>query len=331
MAKLGDEVRKGETLALLDSPEHGEAEAQFLKANAKLKVALAAYKRQKLIHEKKIGALKDVESAEADDLEAKAELDVAEQKLRLLGFSQEEIERLKREGKSFHDTFPLLSPFARRLVLERLQEARERIPEGFGVPIMGPNTTGLGQVFQYSLKAEDERLSLMDLRALQDWTVRLLLRTVPGVDDVLSFGGHERQYQVLIKPAQLIKYAIGFIAVFGVAMLNGVVLVTYFKQLTEEGLPAEEAVRRGCLLRLRPVLMTATVAILGLVPLLLAKGIGAEVQRPLATVVVGGLFTSTLLTLILLPVVYLLIEGRADRKRDESQSLGKAHEQDQEE
>ncbi|MFQ5658618.1 MAG: efflux RND transporter permease subunit, partial [Candidatus Methylomirabilales bacterium] len=74
--------------------------------------------------------------------------------------------------------------FARRLVLERLQEARERIPEGFGVPIMGPNTTGLGQVFQYYLKAEDRRLSLMDLRALQDWTVRLLLRTAPGVDDV---------------------------------------------------------------------------------------------------------------------------------------------------
>lgn len=98
--------------------------------------------------------------------------------------------------------------FARRLVLERLQEARERIPEGFGVPIMGPNTTGLGQVFQYSLKAEDRRLSLMDLRAVQDWTIRLLLRTVPGVDDVLSFGGHERQYQILIKPAQLIKYGL---------------------------------------------------------------------------------------------------------------------------
>lgn len=116
LAKLGDEVRKGETLALLDSPEHGEAEAQYLKSNARLKVALAAYERQKLIYEKKIGALKDVQAAEAEYLEAKAELDVAEQKLRLLGFAQEEIERLKQEGKSFHDTFPLLSPFAGRIV-----------------------------------------------------------------------------------------------------------------------------------------------------------------------------------------------------------------------
>lgn len=98
--------------------------------------------------------------------------------------------------------------FARRLVLERLQEARARIPEGFGVPIMGPNTTGLGQVFQYYLKTEDRRFSLMDLRALQDWTVRLLLRTASGVDDVLSFGGHERQYQILLKPAQLINYGL---------------------------------------------------------------------------------------------------------------------------
>ena len=104
--------------------------------------------------------------------------------------------------------------------------------------------------------------------------------------------------------------SIGFIAVFGVAMLNGVVLVAYLVQLREEGLPLAEVVRRGCLLRLRPVLMTATVTILGLVPLLLARGVGAEVQRPLATVVVGGLFTSTLLTLFVLPILYLILESR---------------------
>lgn len=98
--------------------------------------------------------------------------------------------------------------------------------------------------------------------------------------------------------------AVGFIAVFGVAVLNGVVLVSYIKQLREEGLDIGEAVRVGTERRLRPVLMTASVAILGLIPLLLANGIGANVQRPLAVVVVGGLLTSTLLTLVVLPSVY---------------------------
>ena len=111
--------------------------------------------------------------------------------------------------------------------------------------------------------------------------------------------------------------AIGFIAVFGVAMLNGIVLVAFINELREKGLSVAEAVRRGTELRLRPVLMTASVAILGLMPMLLSTGVGAETQRPLATVVVGGLITSTLLTLVLLPVIYEWMEtGRrgADRK-----------------
>jgi cobalt-zinc-cadmium resistance protein CzcA len=103
--------------------------------------------------------------------------------------------------------------------------------------------------------------------------------------------------------------SVGFLAVFGVAMLNGVVLVAYFRQLQREGRSLEEVVRQGCLLRLRPILITAIVAILGLFPLLLARGVGAEVQRPLATVVVGGLFTSTLLTLFVLPSLYLISES----------------------
>ncbi len=98
--------------------------------------------------------------------------------------------------------------------------------------------------------------------------------------------------------------AVGFIAVFGVAVLNGVVLVSYINQLREEGMEIEQAARTGAMRRLRPVLMTASVAILGLIPLLLANGIGANVQRPLAAVVVGGLVTSTLLTLIVIPAVY---------------------------
>lgn len=108
--------------------------------------------------------------------------------------------------------------------------------------------------------------------------------------------------------------AIGFIAVFGVAMLNGIVLVSFLNQLRGLGLSPREAVLRGTALRLRPVLMTASVAILGLVPMLLSSGVGAETQRPLATVVVGGLVTSTLLTLLLLPLLYDWLEGRAQRR-----------------
>ena len=98
--------------------------------------------------------------------------------------------------------------------------------------------------------------------------------------------------------------AVGFIAVFGVAVLNGVVLVSYINQLRDQGMEIADAVRVGAEHRLRPVLMTASVAILGLVPLLLANGIGSNVQRPLAAVVVGGLVTSTLLTLLVIPAIY---------------------------
>jgi len=104
--------------------------------------------------------------------------------------------------------------------------------------------------------------------------------------------------------------AIGFIAVFGVAMLNGIVLISFLNELQEKGMPVHDAVRKGAELRLRPVMMTASVAILGLIPMLLSTGVGAETQRPLATVVVGGLITSTLLTLILLPVIYEWMETR---------------------
>jgi len=98
--------------------------------------------------------------------------------------------------------------------------------------------------------------------------------------------------------------SVGFIALFGVAVLNGVVMVSYFNQLVRAGKTVDEAVLEGAMLRLRPVLMTATVASLGLIPILISSGIGSEVQRPLATVVVGGLFSSTLLTLLVLPSLY---------------------------
>ena len=109
--------------------------------------------------------------------------------------------------------------------------------------------------------------------------------------------------------------AIGFIAVFGVAMLNGIVLVSFLNELRAKGLPIREAVLQGTALRLRPVLMTASVAILGLVPMLVSTGVGAETQRPLATVVVGGLLSATLLTLVLLPVLYEWMESRVEERQ----------------
>jgi len=98
--------------------------------------------------------------------------------------------------------------------------------------------------------------------------------------------------------------SVGFIALLGIAVLNGLVMVSYFRQLRERGISLAEAVRIGAQRRLRPVLMTATIAAFGLVPLLFATGPGSEIQKPLAIVVIGGLITSTLLTLILLPILY---------------------------
>ena len=98
--------------------------------------------------------------------------------------------------------------------------------------------------------------------------------------------------------------SVGFIALWGIAVLNGVVLVSYIRGLREEGRSVREAVVEGAQLRFRPVMMTATVAMLGLIPFLFSTGPGSEVQRPLAIVVIGGLITSTLLTLVVLPTIY---------------------------
>jgi heavy metal efflux system protein len=132
-------------------------------------------------------------------------------------------------------------------------------------------------------------------RARHAWIiiVNVPLAMVGGVMGLLLTG------EYLSVPA-----SVGFIALFGIAVQNGVVLVTYFNQLQDRGKPLEEAIEEGSLLRLRPVLMTAITTILGLMPLLLATGIGSDVQRPLAAVVVFGLTTSTLLTLFVVPAVY---------------------------
>ncbi|MFZ5509984.1 MAG: efflux RND transporter permease subunit [Pseudomonadota bacterium] len=110
--------------------------------------------------------------------------------------------------------------FARRLVGEKLQEAKERLPQGYGEPSLGPNSSGLGQVFWYTVESADKKLSAMDLRTLHDWSVRLMLRTAPGVDDVTTWGGQEKQYQVLIHPQKLIKYGLSFKAVMEALAAN---------------------------------------------------------------------------------------------------------------
>jgi cobalt-zinc-cadmium resistance protein CzcA len=113
-----------------------------------------------------------------------------------------------------------------------------------------------------------------------------------------------------------ISAGVGFIALFGVAVLNGIVLIGYFNQLKADGMTDPyERVLTGTRVRLRPVLMTASVASLGFLPMALSASAGSEVQRPLATVVIGGLATATLLTLFVLPCLYLLFTGHEKRKR----------------
>lgn len=111
-----------------------------------------------------------------------------------------------------------------------------------------------------------------------------------------------------------ISAGVGFIALSGVAVLNGLVIISFIERLRSEGHSIIDAVREGALTRLRPVLMTALVASLGFVPMAIATGAGAEVQRPLATVVIGGIISSTLLTLLVLPALYVLFRRENGEK-----------------
>lgn len=104
-----------------------------------------------------------------------------------------------------------------------------------------------------------------------------------------------------------ISAGVGFIALSGVAVLNGVVIISFINTLLDEGEPLDDAITRGCMTRLRPVLMTALVASLEFLPMAMATGTGAEVQRPLATVVIGGIISSTLLTLLVVPALYRMV------------------------
>src|SRR6185436_3328394 len=108
-----------------------------------------------------------------------------------------------------------------------------------------------------------------------------------------------------------ISAAVGYIAVFGVSVLNGVVLVSSIREALAEGRPLRQAIVRGCEIRFRPIVVSAIVAVIGFLPAALSHGIGAEIQRPLARVVIGGLVSSTVLTLLALPAVYALLTRRS--------------------
>lgn len=116
-----------------------------------------------------------------------------------------------------------------------------------------------------------------------------------------------------------VSAAIGFIALFGQAVLNGVVMVSYYNQLKNSGASPEEAVIKGSLIRLRTVLMTGLLAMFGLLPMALSHDIGSETQKPLAVVVIGGLISATILTLIVLPTLYVIFERRYHKKHTDLQ------------
>jgi cobalt-zinc-cadmium resistance protein CzcA len=157
--------------------------------------------------------------------------------------------------------------------------------------IIGPVAVGLIMLLLY-LSFRSVSLSLLVI-------FNLPFALIGGVFSLYLSG------QYLSVPA-----SVGFIVLFGVAVLNGLVLVSRISQLREEGLDLLKAIRKGSLDRLRPVLMTASISIFSLLPMLLASGTGSEIQKPLATVVVGGLFTSTILTLLIIPSVYSWFEKR---------------------
>src|SRR5256884_5548156 len=119
-----------------------------------------------------------------------------------------------------------------------------------------------------------------------------------------------------------ISAAVGYVAVFGVSVLNGVVLVSSIRQAHADGLPVHEAVVKGCELRFRPIIVSAIVAVMGFLPAALSHDIGAEIQQPLARVVIGGLISSTGLTLLLLPAAYGLLARGTGRAQAEHPPLG---------
>jgi cobalt-zinc-cadmium resistance protein CzcA len=188
-------------------------------------------------------------------------------------------------------------------------DAEVELPEGYWI--------GFGGTFEQLISAS-ERLQLVVPVALLAIFGLLLMAFGSGKEAAIVYSGVPLALTGGVAALWLrdipfsISAGVGFIALSGVAVLNGVVMVTFIRKLREQGHGLDEAIVDGALGRLRPVLMTALVASLGFVPMALNVGTGAEVQRPLATVVIGGVLSSTLLTLLVLPALYRLLhrDGR---------------------
>ncbi len=190
------------------------------------------------------------------------------------------------------------------------QAAIERqvdIPPGYWLDYGGTYRNLLSAAERLSIVVPVTLLLIMGLLVMALGSLRDALIIFSGVPLALTGG----IAALLLRDIPFsISAAVGFIALSGIAVLNGLVMVTFFRDLIAQGTATEEAIVEGALVRMRPVLMTALVASLGFVPMALNTGIGSEVQRPLATVVIGGIISSTLLTLVVLPALYSIVHAR---------------------
>jgi cobalt-zinc-cadmium resistance protein CzcA len=189
--------------------------------------------------------------------------------------------------------------------VQRRVEAEVKLPEGYYF--------SWGGQFENMQRAMGTLMVIVPLTIVAIYFLLFMMfnsvRLAALIITVLPFASIGGVFGLAITGEYLsVPASVGFIALWGIAVLNGVVLITYVRTLREQGVPLDQALRDGCSQRFRPVMMTATVALLGLVPFLFATGPGSEVQRPLAVVVIGGLITSTLLTLVVLPVLYRWFE-----------------------
>lgn len=189
--------------------------------------------------------------------------------------------------------------------LQQVLNSKMQLPEGYYLEYGGQ--------FQNMERAMGHLMIIVPVTVLAIFFLLFLLfksvRFASMIILVLPFASVGGIFSLLMTGEYLsVPASVGFIALWGIAVLNAVVLVSYIRTLRIEGLSQLEAIRQGCAQRFRPVMMTATVAMLGLVPFLFATGPGSEVQKPLAIVVIGGLITSTLLTLVVVPTIYRRFE-----------------------